>query len=118
VRTVRGSDHPCSCRVIARIHAAGLAEGNHAAAESRSGKPGPVDSLQSDQPVYQIVQYWSGHLEVVGEAAVALDEQRTGTGQVAGGQGGDHGVDAGALGDDVARSAAEQRIAKADDGPS
>ncbi len=57
----------------------------------------------------------SGHLEVVGEAAVALDEQRTGTSQVAGGQGGDHGVDAGALGDDVARSAAEQRVAKADD---
>ncbi len=87
-----------------------LAEGYRATPEPTPGHPGTVDAVGRSQAADKLLDHGGRAVEVLGLAAVALVQDRTGQPEVAAIERADHGADALALGHDVAGATPLHRV--------
>ncbi len=87
-----------------------LAQRDDAPAETAPGQAGPVDAGGADERIDQLVDDGERDAVVLGQAAVAIGHHGADPGQVAPGQEPLDLAHPGALGDDVARPPAQDRL--------
>ncbi len=83
---------------------------DHASPESGTGHASPEDSGAGDQPGHQFIERRRGDLEVLGQAPMAFGHKRPGADQVVGQERVCTLAHPSALGDNVTRPPAQERV--------